>query len=159
MLDTTTSLAGPSSATLGLRMPVKLAKPASRIGLLCEQLPKVNVFLHIRFSRLGVLLFLIEYLISRSWLCLKSMCSVHCLHEPKVALCFLWFGSREHISDIKLFESKIAKTSFVCCGFTVTLFYATHYVASSFLLTRRALKSWKSLYFFSKCLGLIPVAL
>ena len=51
--------------------------------------------------------FVIEFLISRSWLCLRSMCSVHRLLKPKKVLGSPEFGSREHISDIKLFGSKM----------------------------------------------------
>ena len=39
----TASPAGPPSLTPELRLSVQLAKPASPIGLLCEQLPKVYV--------------------------------------------------------------------------------------------------------------------
>ena len=67
----------PPSVTSGLRMLVQLAQPALHIRLLCEELSNVY-FLHKKFSRLFVLLFRIGYLISRSWLCLRSMCSVHC---------------------------------------------------------------------------------
>ena len=50
-------------------------------------------------------LFVIEFLILKSWLCLRStcMCSVHCLCEPKGVLRFSEIGSWEHISNIKLF--------------------------------------------------------
>ena len=74
----TASLAETLSVTSGLRVSVQPAKLASPIRLLCEQLPNVYVFSAIIFSRLFVLLFLKEYLISRSWLCLRSMCSVYC---------------------------------------------------------------------------------
>ena len=70
-----------------------------------------------RFS-LFVLFFLIEFLISRSWLYLRSMCSVHCLREPKGASLFPLFGSRKHISNVKLFSSKIAKMSGVVRFYT-----------------------------------------
>ena len=37
------------------------------------------------------------------------MRSVHCLRKPKAALRFPEFGNWEHVFDIKLFASKIAK--------------------------------------------------
>ena len=72
---TTASPAEAPSVTSGLRV---LIQPASPIRLLCEQLPKVCVFCTLDFHDFFVLLFRIEYFISRFWLCLRSMCSVHC---------------------------------------------------------------------------------
>ena len=46
------------------------------------------------------------------------MCSVHRLCEFKGALLFPWFGSGEHISDIKLFGSKISLMFFMWGDFT-----------------------------------------
>ena len=76
MVYITAPLAEIPSVTLGLRVSVHPAKPALPIRMKSYQTP--ICFLHIRCSRLFVFLFLIEYLISRSWLCLRSMCSVHC---------------------------------------------------------------------------------
>ena len=78
VVSTTASPSGPPSVTSVLRMSVRPIKPASPFRLLCEQLPKVYVFSAIRFSLHFVLLFQIKYLISRSWLCFRSTCSVHC---------------------------------------------------------------------------------
>ena len=49
----------------------------------------VSVFPFKRFSQLFVLLLQVEFLISRSRLCLRSMCSALCLNEPKAAWRFL----------------------------------------------------------------------
>ena len=79
----TASLEEQPSVTSRLRASIQPAKPASLIRLLCEQLPKVYVFSAHKVSQLTVFLFLIESLISRSWLCLRSMCSVHYWHKSK----------------------------------------------------------------------------
>ena len=57
---------------------------------------------------------MVEFLISRSWLCLSSVCFVHCFRDFKGALRLSEFESRKHISGIKLFASKIAK--YFSCG-------------------------------------------
>ena len=75
---TTASPAQSPSVTSGLRVSVQPAKLASPIRFLYEELPKVYVFSAHRISRHFILLFPIGYLISRSWICLSSMCSVHC---------------------------------------------------------------------------------
>ena len=75
---TTASPKEPPSVTSGLRVSVQPAKPASPIRLLCEQLSKVDVFSTHKTFTTFVLLLLIEYLISRSWLRLRSMCLVYC---------------------------------------------------------------------------------
>ena len=95
------------SVTLWLRMLVQ--PPASPIGLLSEQQRKCYVFsINIIFT-IWCSPLVIKFLILRSWLCLRSMCSVHWLREPKGALRFPEFGSWEHISGNKLFASKVAK--------------------------------------------------
>ena len=66
------------SITLGLGVSVQPAKPTSPIWFLYQELPKVYVYSAHKIFTTFVLLFLIEYLISRSWLCLRCMCSVHC---------------------------------------------------------------------------------
>ena len=87
-IDTTALPEDHQSVTSGLRGWVQPAKPDLHIRLLYEVLPKVYVFSEHRYSRLFVFLFLIEYLISSSWLCLRSMCSIDCWHEPKGAMRF-----------------------------------------------------------------------
>ena len=74
----TASPAETSSVTSGWRVSVQPAKPALPISSCMKSYQKYMCFLHIRCLRLFVFLFLIEYPISRSWLCLRSMCSVHC---------------------------------------------------------------------------------
>ena len=73
------------------------------------------------------------------------MCSVHCLHEPKGALRSQKFRNKEHISDIELFSSKIAKNIFRVVRFDSVMLFsfefpyflksslATYYVACSFV--------------------------
>ena len=84
----TASLADSPSKTSGLRMSVQPAKPVSPIRFLCEELPNVYAFSAHKIFMTFVPLLLIEFLISRSWLSLRFMCSVYCLHESKEALCF-----------------------------------------------------------------------
>ena len=67
-----------SSITSGLGVSVQPAKPALPIRFLYEELPNVYVFSANKLFTTFLLFFLIEYLISRSWLCLTSMRSVHC---------------------------------------------------------------------------------
>ena len=84
---------------------------------------KIYVFSVHEIFKTRCLPFVIEFQISESRLYLRSMCSVHCLRKPKRTLRFPEFGSREHISDIKLFASKILIMSFNVVRFhTVTLF-------------------------------------
>ena len=49
---------------------------------------KFMFFLYINFSLFCVLLFLIDFLISRSCLYVRPVCSVHCNHKPMGALHF-----------------------------------------------------------------------
>ena len=75
----TASPAETPSVTSELIGSVQPAKPALPIMFLClcENLPKFHVF-SARKKTIFLFLFLIEYLISRSWLCLIFMCFVHC---------------------------------------------------------------------------------
>ena len=87
---TTASPKEPRSVTSGLRVAVQPANRLYLSGSCVNSYQTFMSFLQKRCSRLFVLLFLIEYLISRSWLCLRSMYSVYS-------------ENREHLSDIKLF--------------------------------------------------------
>ena len=71
-------------------MSIELAKPASPTWHLSELQYNENFifFVLIRFSRLGVLFLLIDFLHSRSSLYPRSVCFVDCLREPKGALRF-----------------------------------------------------------------------
>ena len=86
----------PSSVTSRLRISVQSAKLASPIEL-SEQQQKINVFSANKiFTTCRAPFPNTKFLISRSWLYLRSLCSVHCLREPKEALRFPYFGSRKH---------------------------------------------------------------
>ena len=61
--------------TFGFRVLVQPAKPALPIRLLYEELPNVYVYSAHKMFTTFFLLFLIEYLISRFWLCL-SLCAL-----------------------------------------------------------------------------------
>ena len=68
----------PPSVKSGLRVSVQPAKPSLPIRLLYEELPKVYAFSAQKMFTTFCVPFPIEHLISRFWLCLGSMCSVHC---------------------------------------------------------------------------------
>ena len=68
----------PPSVTSGSRVSVQPAKPALPIRFLYKELPNVYVFSTHK----------VEYLISRFWLCLRSMCSVHLLTQTQGSLAF-----------------------------------------------------------------------
>ena len=74
------------SVTSGSRTSVQPAKPALPIRFLCEELPNVYVFsAHKMFTT-----FCAPFAnrTSHLGLCFRSICAVHCSHEPKGALCF-----------------------------------------------------------------------
>ena len=85
---TTASPAGPPSVTSGLGMLVQPVKPAPPVVHLCEQLPKVYAFSADEICTIFCAPFSAGILISMSWLCFRSMCSVHCSHKPNRALHF-----------------------------------------------------------------------
>ena len=84
----TASPAETPSVTSGLKVSVQPVKPALPIRFLYEELPNVYVFSAHKMFTTFCAAFPIEYLISRYWLCLRSMFSVHCRHKPKGALRF-----------------------------------------------------------------------
>ena len=59
---------------------------------------------------------MIEFLTSWSSLCLKSMCSCHCLKEPKGALRFPKFESKEYISGIFFLILSYLQAKCFSCG-------------------------------------------
>ena len=143
----TASLEEPPSVTSGLRVSVHPAKPALPISSCMKSYQNFMCFLHIRCSRLFVLIFLIEYLISRSLLCFRlGLCALFIAdtnpREPCVS-CSLEVG----ITFLILSYSKAkGKNVFGVVRFdTVTLFsfdfpinflkssLAMHYVSCSFL--------------------------
>ena len=67
-------------------MSVQPTKPVSPLsGTSVNSNKNFMFFLRIKFLRLGVFLFLVEFLISSFLLCFRSMCSVYCFREPKGA--------------------------------------------------------------------------
>ena len=66
------------SVTSGLRVSVQPAKLVLPIKFLYEELPNVFVFSAHKIFTTFCGSFLIKYVISRSWLCLRSMYFVHC---------------------------------------------------------------------------------
>ena len=162
MVYTTASPAGPPSVTSRLRMSVQPTKPASSIKLLCQQ--EVWMFSLDKISPLFGRSFLMGFLISRSWLCLKSMCSVRCLLEPEGPCVYLSLEAETHFWHYAVFKQN-SKNVFPVVPFdSATLFsfdfllnflkssLATHYIACSFLL----LDVPKEV---NRVLGLTPVAL
>ena len=82
------SPAGPPSVTSGLKMSIQPAKPASPIEHLTEQQRKCYVFSAHNIFTTWCVPFGREFFISRSWVCLVCICSVHCSRKPKGGLRF-----------------------------------------------------------------------
>ena len=89
-------------------MSVQPAKPASHIRFLCKELPKVYVFSANKMFTTFCAFFLIEYLISRSWLCLRSGVGKLRLAghmRPSRACC----AAREHFLKLRHIKMNMAR--------------------------------------------------
>ena len=130
-------------SNVGIKNYVQSVALASPIGHLCEQKQKV-CFCALEIFTTWYALVSYKICDLRTWLRLRSMCSRYCLREVKRALRFTYFGSREHLSYVKVLRSKVTKLSFMCCDFTQWHYFfwfpssclkcllAKHYVACSF---------------------------